>query len=176
MPFCPICFLRRFHRTHNQTAGQQYPFLPELTSELEDSRKFSLNSLMALIAIITVSGFKALQPMGLALLIYTISLRVATNSCFFRDFPTVSRFLHVIPLLGVCCVAGVALVSYSQSPTLATMCLLLGVLPLVTVVIHHGRLCGETSSAMALPVQMQDVPGLNVASGSADATGTLASN
>ena len=64
--------------------------------------------------------------------------------------------------------AGVVLVSNLQSPAIATACLLLGVLPLVTITIHHGRFCGEASAA-ELPMQTQDVPGSGAAlSGSAN--------
>ena len=60
------------------------------------------------------------------------------------------------------------LVSDSQSPAVAAVCLLLGILPLVTITIHHGRFCGEASMA-ELPMEMQDVPGSRAAlSGSAD--------
>ena len=85
-----------------------------------------------------------------------------------QDYPTLTAFLHVIPLLGTSCMAGVVLVSNLQSPAVATACLLLGVLPLVTITIHHGRFCGEASAA-ELPMQMQDVPGSGAAlSGSAN--------
>ena len=64
------------------------------------------------------------------------------------------------------------LVSDSQSPAVATVCLLLGVLPLVTITIHHGRFCGEASAA-ELPMQMQDVPGSGASlPGSTDAAPT----
>ena len=52
--------------------------------------------------------------------------------------------------------AGVELVSDVQSPALATIAILFGVLPLVTIVIHHGRQCAETSAA-GLPVRMMPV-------------------
>ena len=40
----------------------------------------------------------------------------------------------------------VELVSRVQSPVLATVSILLGVLPLVTIVIHHGRRCADASA------------------------------
>ena len=81
-----------------------------------------------------------------------------------------SRFLHVIPLFGISCMAGVVLVSDAQSPAVATICLLLGVLPLITIIFYHGRFCGEASAA-ELPMKMQDVPGPGPASsGSVDVT------
>ncbi|KAF8553886.1 hypothetical protein OG21DRAFT_1497382 [Imleria badia] len=170
MSFCIICFLRRFHRFQQINVGQQH--LPSLlldpSTELEDSRKFSLNSLTALLAVLAVSGSKALHPVALTLLIYTISLRLAINTCFFHNYPTLSRFLHVIPLLGMSCMAGVELVSGLQSPALATVGILLGVLPLVTLAVHHGRQCTETPTA-GLPVQMQRLHAPAV-SGSVDTT------
>ena len=69
--------------------------------------------------------------------------------------------------------AGVELVSDVQSPTLATVGILFGVLPLVTTVVHHGRQCAELS-VEGLPVQMQPV--LVPASGQASADTTLISN
>ena len=64
--------------------------------------------------------------------------------------------------------AGAVLVSDLQSPAIATVCFLLGALPLVTITIHHGRFCGEASTA-ELPMQMQDVSGSGAAlSGSAN--------
>ena len=58
--------------------------------------------------------------------------------------------------------AGVALVSNLQSPSLAAVAILFGTLPLVTIVIHHGSQCGGTS-VTGLPIQMQDVPTAPVA-------------
>ncbi|KAF8553885.1 hypothetical protein OG21DRAFT_1509521 [Imleria badia] len=49
--------------------------------------------------------------------------------------------------------AGVELVSGLQSPGLATVGILLGVLPLVTLAVRHGRQCTEMPAA-GLPVQM----------------------
>ncbi|KAF8442222.1 hypothetical protein L210DRAFT_904575 [Boletus edulis BED1] len=121
---------------------------------------------MALLAILAISGSKALQPVVHILLMYTISLRLAINACFLRNHPTLSRFLHVIPLLCTSCMAGVTLVSDTRSPVLATIGILLGVLPLVTIAIHHGQLCDEASTVV-LPVRMQDVP-MAVALGSAE--------
>jgi hypothetical protein len=64
--------------------------------------------------------------------------------------------------------AGVELVSNVQLPALATVAILLGVLPLVTIAVHHGRHCAEVSAA-GLPVRMQHVPASAVPS-SADTT------
>ena len=61
----------------------------------------------------------------------------------------------------------VELVSLVQSPVLTTVSILLGVLPLVTIVIHHGRHCANTST-----VWMQHVPG----TGSVQCTTPLLSN
>ena len=69
--------------------------------------------------------------------------------------------------------AGVELVSDVQSPTLATVGILFGVLPLVTIVVHHGRQCAETSAA-GLPVRM--MPVLTPAAGEAFADTTFVSN
>jgi len=88
---------------------------------------------------------------------YTISLRVAINPCSLHNYPNLARFLHVMPLLGTSCMAGVVLVLELQSPGLATASIVLGTLPLVTLVIHHGSRCGE-SSEPGLPMQMQDIP------------------
>ena len=74
----------------------------------------------------------------------------------------------MLPLLGTSCVAGVTLVSSLQSPSLATVGILLGTLPLVTLAIHHGSQCREASMGR-LPMQMQDVPAVTV-SGAAETT------
>ncbi|KAF8442193.1 hypothetical protein L210DRAFT_937788 [Boletus edulis BED1] len=162
MLFCLICFLRMLNRSQQTNPVQQYPFHTDLTAELEDSGKFSLASLMALLTILSISGSKALQPVVLTLLMYTITLRFALSTCFLQNYPTVSRLLHVIPLLGTACTIGVELVSGMQSPALAVVCILLGILPLVTMVVHHGRQCTE-------PMRMEHVPAPAV-SGSPDTT------
>lgn len=69
--------------------------------------------------------------------------------------------------------AGVELVSDVKSPTLATVGILFGVLPLGIIVVHHGRQCAETSAAV-LPVRMQPV--LAPGTGSASVDTTLVSN
>ncbi|KAF8135186.1 hypothetical protein EV363DRAFT_1322735 [Boletus edulis] len=150
MLFCLICFLRMLNRSQQTNPVQQYPFHTDLTAELEDSGKFSLAS--------------ALQPVVLTLLMYTITLRFALSTCFLQvdthilllpqNYPTVSRLLHVIPLLGTACTIGVELVSGMQSLALAVVCILL--------VVHHGRQCTE-------PMRMEHVPAPAV-SGSPDTT------
>ena len=65
--------------------------------------------------------------------------------------------------------AGAVLVSDLQSPAIATVCFLLGALPLVTITIHHGRFCGEAPAA-ELPMQMQDVPWPGTASSGSTST------
>lgn len=70
--------------------------------------------------------------------------------------------------------AGVVLVSNSHSPAIATVCLILGALPLVMIIIHHGRFC-EASGA-ELPMHMQDVPGLPGPASSGSVDTTLASD
>ena len=110
--------------------------------------------------------------MVLALLIYSISLRLTVNtcflqvstlldgpplfviSCFHKNYPVLSGFLHAVPLLGTVCMAGVELVLDMQSPALAVVVLLLSVLPFITTIVHHGRQCEGTP----LPIRMQDVP------------------
>ncbi|KAN0092664.1 hypothetical protein V8E55_003448 [Tylopilus felleus] len=177
MLFSITSFLRKFHGSYWLTdPEEQHPSLSQLATELDDLRRFSLNSLMALLAGIAVSGSKTLQPMVLALLIYTISLRIAINSSFLRNHPTSSRCLHAVPLLGTSCMAGIALVSDSQSPVLAILGLFLGVLPLVTIAVHQARLCGDALSPVTLPVRIQDVSERSATSGAADTTGTLASD
>ena len=71
-----------------------------------------------------------------------------------QNYPTLSKFLHAIPLLGTCCVAGIELVLDMKSPALAVVVLMLSVLPFVTTILHHGRQCEETP----LPVRMQEPP------------------
>ena len=46
MSFCITCILRRFHHSEQINPGQQHPLghPADLTTELEESRKFSLNS------------------------------------------------------------------------------------------------------------------------------------
>ena len=67
--------------------------------------------------------------------------------------------------------ASVELVSDVQSPALATAGILFGVLPLVTMVVHHGRQCADVAG---LPVRMQ--PMLTPTVGQASADTTLVSN
>ncbi|KAG9316069.1 hypothetical protein JVU11DRAFT_3736 [Chiua virens] len=116
--FCIVCFLRARVLSGQTNPGQQARSSSDLDSELEDSRKFSLNS----------------------------------------NYPTLTRLFHVVPLLGTSCMAGVALVSGLQSPALAVVGILLGVLPLVTLVVHHGRQCHAETSSQGLPMQIQDIP------------------
>ncbi|KAG6372269.1 hypothetical protein JVT61DRAFT_8073 [Boletus reticuloceps] len=157
MSFCLICFLRRYHSSQQASPAQWHASHSNLTAELEDSRKFSLAALTALLAVLAISGSKALQPVVLTLLMYTITLRLALNTCFLQDYPTMSRLLHVIPLLGISCMACIELIFGMQSPALATVCIFLGILPLVTMVVHRGRQCAEMSMAV-LPVRMEHIP------------------
>lgn len=57
----------------------------------------------------------------LALLVYTISLRITVNICFLHV--TLSIFLHAVPL-GTFCIAGVKFILDMQSPALAAVALL----------------------------------------------------
>lgn len=54
--------------------------------------------------------------------------------------------------------AGVELVFDAPSPVLAAVGLLLGALPLLTIAIHHGRQCVETSTAGLSSIGIQDPP------------------
>jgi len=126
-------------------------------SELGDLRTFSLNSLVAFLAILVTP--KALQPAVLTVLVYTNSLRLS-NTCFFYNHLTLSRVLHVMPLLVVSCMAYVQLVCVVQSPVLAVVAFFLGALPLVTMAIRFGGQLGRIvteASAPILPVQMHCV-------------------
>ncbi|KAG6372266.1 hypothetical protein JVT61DRAFT_8069 [Boletus reticuloceps] len=114
MSFCLICLLRRSHCSQQANPAQGHASHSNLTAELEDSRKFSLAALTALLAVLAISGSKALQPVVLTLLMYTITLRVALNTCFLQDYPTVSRLFHVIPLLGISCMACIELIFRMQ--------------------------------------------------------------
>ena len=69
-----------------------------------------------------------------------------------KNYPALSGFLHVVPLLGTFCIASVELVVNMQSPALAVVVLLLSVLPFITTIIHHGRQCEGTP----LPIRMLD--------------------
>ena len=71
-----------------------------------------------------------------------------------QNYPTLSKFLHVIPLLGTFCMAGIELILDMESPALAVVVLMLSVLPFVTTILHHERQCEETP----LPVRMQELP------------------
>ncbi|KAF8420541.1 hypothetical protein L210DRAFT_3574593 [Boletus edulis BED1] len=128
-----------------------------------------MTSLTALLAILAISGSKALHAVVLTLLMYVITLSLATSTCFIRDYPAVARLLHVIPLLGISCMVCVELTFGVQSHMLATVCILLGVLPLVTMLVYHGSQRTETLSAAELPMRMVHVPAPTV-SGSTDTT------
>ncbi|KAG6369699.1 hypothetical protein JVT61DRAFT_14127 [Boletus reticuloceps] len=80
----PFCFLPRFRRTQQINPGQGHAFPSDLAAELEDSRKLSMTLLTALLAILAISGSKALHPVVLTLLMYTITLSLATSTCFIR--------------------------------------------------------------------------------------------
>ncbi|KAI9566913.1 hypothetical protein HD554DRAFT_1077130 [Boletus coccyginus] len=164
MSFCIICSLRRLHPSRRINSEDEALFPSDLTRELEDLHKVSLNSLMALLAALAVSGSKSVLPVVLALLIYTISLRFTINTCFLQNYPTLLRFLHAVPLLGTFCVASIELVLDMRSPTLAAVVLLLSVLPFIAIIIHHsGRQC----EGIPLPIRMHGAPAM---SGSSDPT------
>ncbi|KAF8124818.1 hypothetical protein EV363DRAFT_1435255 [Boletus edulis] len=158
MLFCIICGLRNLRHSLGQPISpeRQNSFSSDLTTELEDLRKFSLNSLMVLLAVLTISGSKAMLPVVLVLLLYTISLRLTVNACFLHNHPTLSRFLHTIPLLGTFCMASVELVRDMKSPALAVIILLLSGLPFITTIIHHHH--HERCDDMPLPIRMQVLP------------------
>ncbi|KAG8212906.1 hypothetical protein J3R82DRAFT_11258 [Butyriboletus roseoflavus] len=170
MLFCIICSFRRLHASQQINSEQVPPLSSDLSRELEDLHKFSLSSLLALLAVFAISGSKALLPAALALLIYTISLRLAVNVCFLRNYPSLSRFLHAIPLLGTSCMAGVELVIDVQSPSVSVIVLLLSVFPFATTILHHGRWHEE----LPLPMRMRGRPPTLL--GSIDTTITVVSN
>ncbi|KAH0833484.1 hypothetical protein J3R83DRAFT_12607, partial [Lanmaoa asiatica] len=104
-----------------------------------------------------IAGSKILGPLTLALLIYTISLHLAIstrflqvvvflpNFCLLRGLilpqncSTLSRLLHIVPFLGITCMAAVELVTDVQSPALAAGTLLVGALSSLIMAIYHAR-------------------------------------
>jgi len=95
-PSIRICSTSRFAssasfvvcRSRQINPGQQYP-VSDLTTESEESRRFSLNSesLMTLLAVLAIPGSRALQPVVLIVLIHVISLRLAVSACFLQISP-----------------------------------------------------------------------------------------
>ena len=77
------------------------------------------------------------------------------TTCFPQDYPFLSRLLHAVPLLCTFCTAGVELVLDMHSPALAVVVLLLSVLPLITIVFHHGKRCVEPATVV-LPIRIRD--------------------
>ncbi|KAI9566920.1 hypothetical protein HD554DRAFT_1077280 [Boletus coccyginus] len=159
IPCCIICTLFRLHRSQQINPGQQHPLPSELATELEDSRKILLNSLMTLLAVLAILGSKSVLPVMLALLVYTIGLHLTADTCSLQNYPALSRLLHAIPLLGNFLIAGVELVLYVQPPTLAAVVLLLSLLPLIAAIVHHGSLRWSVGPAIAeLPIGVRDPP------------------
>ncbi|KAF8442352.1 hypothetical protein L210DRAFT_804763, partial [Boletus edulis BED1] len=105
-------------------SGTEPPFSVELTRELEDLRKITLNLLTAFLTIHAISASHALGATTLALLVYTINLHIAVNTHFLQSSPTQTKFLHAIPLLGIFCMAVFKLMIFVQSPAI-TACILL---------------------------------------------------
>ncbi|KAF8553887.1 hypothetical protein OG21DRAFT_1485068 [Imleria badia] len=147
---------RGLDRSRYINAGHEAVPSSDLTRELEDLRKFSLNSLMMFLGVHLVAGSKALGPLTLALLIYTISLHLAIGASFLQNCPTLSRFLHAVPFLGISGMAVVELVMGVQSPALAVGGLLVGALPLLIIAIYHARSSIKRAS-MRLPVRVHEV-------------------
>ena len=102
----------------------------------------------------TASVFASLSTHALSRYIPSPSVSSFVIPYSLQNHPTLSRFVHVVPLLGTCCMAGIELVLDMKSPTLAVVVLLLSVLPFVTTVLHHSRQCEETP----LPVRMRNPP------------------
>ncbi|KAH0833306.1 hypothetical protein J3R83DRAFT_12371, partial [Lanmaoa asiatica] len=103
-----------------------------------------------------VSASNALGATTLALLVYTINLHIVINTRFLQSSPTLSRFLHAVPLLGIFCMAVFKLVTVVQSPAVAAAVLLVCTLPPLIIAVH---LAGRYAKLilMTLPVQMRDV-------------------
>jgi len=110
----------------------------------------------------------------LVLIIYIIGLRLIANTCSFqvsalpdlpffeilcfpKNYPTLWRFLHTIPLVGTSCVIGRELVLDVHPPTLAAVVLLFSFLPLIIVIVHHGRWWVEPVVTV-LPIGVRDPP------------------
>ena len=120
-------------------------------------------------SVVALSGTKSLQPVALALTIYTISLRLACNTYFIQvsthfplrmissfpqEHPTLSRFLHAVPLLGILCMASVEVILHVH-PVLALVILLLSAMPLIAAIVRHGRRWIQLAPVV-LPIRMRD--------------------
>ncbi|KIJ62799.1 hypothetical protein HYDPIDRAFT_29948 [Hydnomerulius pinastri MD-312] len=133
------------------------PLSLELAKEQEEYRKISLNLLMAFLAIHAVSASNTLGALTLALLIFTISLHVATSTGFLQTSPSaLSRFLNAIPLLGICAMATIELVLALRSPAIAAAVLLVCMLPPLIAGIQRARWYANEMSTQ-LPVRIPEV-------------------
>ena len=65
MSLCIICFLRRFYHDQPEVSPGYHPISPNLAAELEDSRKFALNTVRTVTIDITVAEMLAEQIMAL---------------------------------------------------------------------------------------------------------------
>ncbi|KAI9566774.1 hypothetical protein HD554DRAFT_1058173 [Boletus coccyginus] len=151
MAFPDFSFFRELVRSLRINSGDESTVSVELARELEDLRKIALNLVMAFLTVHTISGSHALGATTLALLIYTINLHIAVNARFLQNSPILSISLHIIPLLGIFCIAVFNLVIVVQSPAVAAAVLLACVLPPLIVAVHLAKRYAEVI-LMSLPV------------------------
>ncbi|KAF8547961.1 hypothetical protein OG21DRAFT_825735 [Imleria badia] len=143
MTFRNTAPFRELVRSLRTISGDEPPFFVELTRELEDLRKISLNLLMTFLTVHAISASHALGATTLALLVYTINLHIAINTRFLQSSPTLSGFLHVIPLLGIFCMVVFEFVTVVQSPAVAAAVLLACALPPFIIAVHFAKQYAE---------------------------------
>ncbi|KAH7884720.1 hypothetical protein F5I97DRAFT_1494535 [Phlebopus sp. FC_14] len=130
MPLRDLLSLRSLVRSLSTMSAESEPLSPELARKLEEYRKTSLNLLMAFLTVHSISASNALGAVTLGLLIYTISLHLATGAGALQHSSSVlSAFLHAVPLLGIFVMAAVELAAALRSPATVALVLLLCILP-----------------------------------------------
>ncbi|KAF9223417.1 hypothetical protein BS17DRAFT_138780 [Gyrodon lividus] len=156
MPLPGIPTLRSLVHSRCAIGSERESLSVELTKELQEFRKISLNLLMAFLAVHAISASNALGAVTLALLIYTISLHIAMSGSFLQDSLALSRFLHAIPLVGIFSMAAIELVLVVRSPVLAAGVLLMCVLPPLIIGIQYAGLYAD-KMLLRLPARMQEI-------------------
>ncbi|KAG6373462.1 hypothetical protein JVT61DRAFT_6615 [Boletus reticuloceps] len=153
-------------------SGTEPPFSVELTRELEDLRKIILNLLMAFLTLVISRLYQSVANSHMAAASMQSQHRMRWERRRWRflsipstfispstptfSSPTLTKFLHAIPLLGIFCMAVFKLMVFVQSPAIAACILLACTLPPLIIAVQFAKRCAEVI-LMPFPVQMRDV-------------------
>ncbi|KAG1722955.1 uncharacterized protein EDB91DRAFT_186493 [Suillus paluster] len=114
---------------------------PALARDLEDCRKTSLNLLMAFLALQSITGSGGLTMATLTLMLYTISLHIATSVGASHQLGAVIfGILHVIPAVGIFAVMSVELAFAVKSPAMAILIVIFCFLPTMVAIFQCLRM------------------------------------